>query len=232
MSALGTLDTDSFELKRVMRQEAHEKAFEIRVQSQRLFEKEKEKIVKEGKIRVDGDTETKIRNITTEINIKRSNLINQTRMTLMNVRNEFMKSLVKEALKKLETEIALPDNKMYQTVCKDLIVQGCIKFLEPIVLVKCREQDLEFIQQIAPDAQSQYNDLIARETDSDKYVTEIRIIEDDFIDPASEEGKCGGVILMTKNKKITCSNSLNNRLHLCYEESLPTLRQDLFPSKS
>ena len=75
MSALGTLDTDSFELKRVMRQEAHEKAFEIRVQSQRLFEKEKEKIVKEGKIRVDGDTETKIRNITTEINIKRSNLL-------------------------------------------------------------------------------------------------------------------------------------------------------------
>jgi len=139
MSALGTLDTDSFELKRVMRQEAHEKAFEIRVQTQRLFEKEKEKIVREGKERVDGDTETKIRNITTEINIKRSNLINQTRMDLMNVRNEFMKQLVKEALEKLENEIAVPDNKRYQTVCKDLIIQGCIKFLEPIVLVQCRE---------------------------------------------------------------------------------------------
>ena len=40
-----SLETDSFELKRMMRQEAHEKAFEIQVMGQRLFEKEKDKIV-------------------------------------------------------------------------------------------------------------------------------------------------------------------------------------------
>ena len=41
-----SLDTDQFELKRMMRQEAHEKAFEIKVMGQRLFETEKEKIIK------------------------------------------------------------------------------------------------------------------------------------------------------------------------------------------
>ena len=42
-----SLDTDAFELKRMMRQEAHEKSFEIRVMGQRLFETEKDKILKE-----------------------------------------------------------------------------------------------------------------------------------------------------------------------------------------
>ena len=43
-----SLDTDAFELKRMMRQEAHEKSFEIQVMGQRLFEKEMDNIVKEG----------------------------------------------------------------------------------------------------------------------------------------------------------------------------------------
>ena len=42
------LETDAFELKRMMRQEAHEKAFEIQVMAQRMYEKERDKIVLEG----------------------------------------------------------------------------------------------------------------------------------------------------------------------------------------
>ena len=46
-----------------MRQEAHEKAYEIKVLTQRLFEKEKEKIVEEGKLRIDQEVEAKIRTV-------------------------------------------------------------------------------------------------------------------------------------------------------------------------
>jgi hypothetical protein len=42
------LETDAFELKRILRQEAHEKAFEIQVMAQRIYEKEKDKIVQDG----------------------------------------------------------------------------------------------------------------------------------------------------------------------------------------
>jgi uncharacterized protein YkuJ len=41
-------DSDAFELKRMMRQEAHEKAFEIQVQGQREFESERDKLVQIG----------------------------------------------------------------------------------------------------------------------------------------------------------------------------------------
>lgn len=98
---MGGLDTDPFEIKRVLRQEAHEKAFEIRVQAQRLFEKEKEKIVQEGKEWIDLDMENKIRVVQQDVNIARSTRINKARMELMNLRNEFMKKIVKETLQKL-----------------------------------------------------------------------------------------------------------------------------------
>ena len=42
------METDAFELKRILRQEAHEKAFEIQVMAQRIYEKEKDKIVQDG----------------------------------------------------------------------------------------------------------------------------------------------------------------------------------------
>ena len=47
-SRSGALDQDAFELKRMMRQQAHEKSFEIQVQDQRLFENEREKEVNIG----------------------------------------------------------------------------------------------------------------------------------------------------------------------------------------
>lgn len=231
-SLLGNLDTDSFELKRVMRQEAHEKAFEIKVQTQRLFEKEKQKIVQEGQNRVDNEFETKKRNIVQDLNIKRSSIINKTRMDLMNVRNGLMESLVQDTLKKIESEVALPDNEQYHQVCKQLIIQGCIKLLEPKVLVKCREKDLSFMKDIAQEAQDDYNKLMQEQTKTDNYTTEVVVLEDSFIDADSIDGKCGGVIMMNEEQTIVCSNTLENRLHLCYEESLPTLRHDLFPTKA
>jgi len=35
-------ETDAFELKRMMRQDAHEKAFEIHVQGQRIYERSRD----------------------------------------------------------------------------------------------------------------------------------------------------------------------------------------------
>ena len=43
----------------MMRQQAHEKAFEINVQAQRLFESEKEKITRAGHDKLDNDYDKK-----------------------------------------------------------------------------------------------------------------------------------------------------------------------------
>jgi len=43
-----SFDTDAFELKRMMKQDAHEKAFEALVMGQRIYETEKDKQIKIG----------------------------------------------------------------------------------------------------------------------------------------------------------------------------------------
>lgn len=66
---MSTLDTDAFELKRMMRQEAHEKSFEVRVMGQRLFEKEKNKIVKDEINTLHAETEKKKKTLQMDLNI-------------------------------------------------------------------------------------------------------------------------------------------------------------------
>lgn len=56
-------DTDAFELKRMMRQEAHEKAFEIQVLGQRIFEKEKDSKVRAGTKLLEKEFNTKMDNL-------------------------------------------------------------------------------------------------------------------------------------------------------------------------
>ena len=56
-------ESDAFELKRMMRQDAHEKAFETQVLGQRIFEREKDKLVKEGTHKVRKEFQEKIENL-------------------------------------------------------------------------------------------------------------------------------------------------------------------------
>lgn len=113
---------------------------------------------------------------------------------------------------------------------KDLIIQGCIKLLEPVVLLKIRWADLEFVKGLIPQVEKEFKALMAKETGTDKYTTVIRVLEDNFIEADSSSGLCGGVILMNENKTITCFNTLDSRLQLTYDESLPHLRKILFPN--
>ena len=107
-----------------------------------------------------------------------------------------------------------------------------IKLLEKKVLLKCRESDIDMVRELIDEMQDEYASVMKENTDSDDYQCEIEILEDEFIKPESKEGKCGGVVISSTNKLIVCSNSLTDRLHLCYEESLPVLRQMLFPKGS
>lgn len=66
---LGGNETDAFELKRMMRQEAHEKAFEIQVQTQRLYEKERDKLIKQGMEQLEEDYSKKVLKLTQSLNI-------------------------------------------------------------------------------------------------------------------------------------------------------------------
>ena len=101
-----SLETDAFELKRMMRQEAHEKSFEIQVIGQRMFEKEKAKIVREGVENLKEEYDKKTMNLVKNLNIERSTKINSTRLMRMAERNRCIEAIREEASAKITNEIA------------------------------------------------------------------------------------------------------------------------------
>ena len=54
-----SLNTGVFEMERMLRANAHEKAFEFQTLAQRAFEKEKDRIVFEGRQQIKGDFDEK-----------------------------------------------------------------------------------------------------------------------------------------------------------------------------
>ena len=118
-----SLDSDAFELKRMMRQEAHEKAFEIQVQGQRLFEKEKDKIVQEGKDNIEEEFEKKLLSLTMNLNIEKSTKINSTRLLRMKERNDCILRMKEETKEQLLKTVVNPTNYNYINAMKHLLIQ-------------------------------------------------------------------------------------------------------------
>ena len=116
------MDTYAFELKRMMRQEAHEKCFEIQVQGQRLFEEEKNKIVQEGISNLNLNQEKKLGNLTMTLNINRSKRVNETRVHRMKARNRCIESIRTSTKQHIIDNIAVRGNEPYRKTMKDLII--------------------------------------------------------------------------------------------------------------
>ena len=58
-----SLNSGVFEMERMLRQNAHEKAFELQVLAQKAFEEEKSKIVFEGRQQIKTDVDEKLKKL-------------------------------------------------------------------------------------------------------------------------------------------------------------------------
>ena len=121
------------------------------------------------------------------------------------------------------------DRPRYLATVKMLILQGMIKLIEPMLQVKCREEDVEDIKGMVDDLEKEYSEFMSEKTGRDEYECKIVVLDDNFLEEGRDQG-CGGVVLYTENSKIVCPNMLINRLHLAFEELLPAIRKNLFPS--
>jgi hypothetical protein len=87
------MDSDAFDLKRLMKQEAHEKAFEISVLGQRVFEKSKDEMVKKGFANATAEHDQKMDQLKMDINIERSTKTNATKLEKYKARNQCLDNL-------------------------------------------------------------------------------------------------------------------------------------------
>ena len=69
------------------------------------------------------------------------------------------------------------------------------------------------------ECETQYAEIMMAETERE-YSCKLTVLEDDFLNDTNG-ALCGGVVLLAHNKRIVCSNTLEDRLNLVFEIELP-----------
>lgn len=102
-----------------------------------------------------------------------------------------------------------------------------IKLLEESLELKVREDEVDLVKGILSECEEEYTEIMKRETTRD-YSCSLSVIEDSFL-TLENGGRCGGIILYAHNRRIVCSNTLEDRLNQIFEMELPLIRKGLFP---
>lgn len=187
---------------------------------------EKQTLVHEAKLNVQDEFAKKEKDNEIKQRISRSAEIGECRVKKMQIRDDLLQSLLKDAAAKCAV-VARGGN--YPQLLQKLIVQGLIKIEENEVLVYCRSEDVATVTKILPAAVAEYVDILKRESGV-TLKPHVTINTDRSKD--LKEDTYGGILLTALNGKIHCDNTMASRLHLVYEELLPSIRAILFPEAS
>ncbi len=213
-----------------------ERADTIRKQAMQEFTIEKEKYIASEKERVIGEYKNKLQQDEIRLRIQRSAEQNQARIQKMQFVNELVQKLYKEAQTKMVEDMKR-DTVKYKELLKDLILQGLIKLIEPEVMIKCRKSDEAIVKQVMDAAANDYKSMMANEVLAFKGKdVPLKLVLDEqrrlpeFSGAAGTDSCMGGIVMHAKKGRIVCSNTLDERLLLCYEEAIPDIRRILFPS--
>ncbi|KZP18468.1 ATPase, V1/A1 complex, subunit E [Athelia psychrophila] len=196
-----------------IKQEALEKAREIKVKADEEFAIEKAKLVKQEQHTIDAQYEKKRKGAEVAQKIAQSTLTNKSRLKLLHRREEHLQDLFSTSRSSI---LALAgDDGRYTQFLEGIIIQGFLQLMESNVTVLARKKDSEIAKQATEGAAKQYHEISGREVDYEIKAT------------LSDDG-AGGVKLMNGTNRITIDNTLDERLRLLEDSMLPEIRKDLF----
>ena len=172
-----------------------------------------------------------------DLKIEKSKKQNKERINRMRRTNELVESLQAYAGKQMAERLA-GDSDAYADLLKNLLIQGLIKLIEPKITLRCRQSDVDVLQSVVDDAISEYkksmlSQVVALEgkddipcaviIDSDKFLPE-------FNESDPTNSCLGGFVMYARKNRIVCSQTLDDRLKMTFQQSIPMMRASLFPS--
>jgi len=205
--------------------EADEKASEIQAKAKEEFSIEKSRIVNEEKVKIAKLYDSKEKAIEVKKKIAYSNELNQSRLRVLKAKEEGVQKLLTEAHRRLNTITQNTD--AYKKLLQRLIVQSLIKLNETKAKVLCRREDVSIVTAVIPAAAAEYKEKTGN-------TTAMEIDKTTFLPPAPSSGSLegdfcsGGVVLATPDGRIICSNTLDARLKMAYDQLLPRIRTTLY----
>ena len=198
-----------------------DKILEIKISNKRALTEMREKIMNEEKKKIDLKYKKQYDGQYTENKIEVSTAKNQSNLEKMKKKNDLVNKIIEDTLEKLK-EFANPNNKEYQSLLKQLIIESMVKLLESTCYIQIRKEDEKYVKSILKECEKNYSEFMKKETSRD-YNCKL-IIDNEYYD-----NEFGGVKLMNSDKKIILGNGLQNRLMLCKEQHLPEIKKMLFP---
>lgn len=196
-------------------QEANEKAEEIDAKAEEEFNIEKGRLVQTQRLKIMEYYEKKEKQIEQQKKVQMSTMRNQARLKVLRARNDLISELLNDA--KLRLSRIVTDPKFYQGLLDKLVLQGLLRLLEPVVIVRCRPQDHLLVEAAVQRAIPQYTSVSHRcvEVQIDK---EVQLAAD----------TTGGVEVYSSDQRIMVSNTLESRLDLLSQQKMPEIRKALF----
>ena len=217
-------DNVAFENSKIVRsiwKNTFDKILEIKIGNKRALTEMREKIMNDEKKKIDLKYKKQYDEQYTENKIEVSTAKNQSNLEKMKKKNDLVNKIMEETLEKIK-EFANPNNKEYQNLLKQLIVESMVKLLESTCYLQIRKEDEKYVKSILKECEKNYSNFMKKETSRD-YNCKL-IIDNEYYD-----NEFGGVKLMNSDKKIILGNGLQNRLMLCKEQHLPEIKKMLFP---
>ncbi|KAJ2779976.1 V-ATPase V1 sector subunit E [Coemansia interrupta] len=197
-----------------IRQEALEKAREIKVKADEEFNIEKAKLVRQESINVEEQFQRKVKQAEVKQRILTSTLINKSRLQVLQARQEMLETVFSDAREALAK---VPEDKeKYQKMLVELCVQAFVQLNDRRVNVRVRKADLDVIKTAVEEAVAIY-----KKDGKDITAT---VVEDSPL----PDSVLGGVRVSALGDRISVDNTLVARLELSSDRMLPQLRNTLF----
>ncbi|KAJ1644113.1 V-ATPase V1 sector subunit E [Coemansia erecta] len=197
-----------------IKQEALEKAREIKVKADEEFNIEKAKLVRQESINVEEQFQRKVKQAEVKQRIMASTLINKSRLQVLQARQEMLETVFSEAQQELAK---VPEDKeKYHKLLVNLCVQAFVHLNDARVNVRGRKADLDLVKKAVGEAVEIYK---KKGKDIEATVVEESTLPDSVL---------GGVRVSALNDRISVDNTLLTRLDLSSDRMLPQLRDVLF----
>ena len=145
-----------------IRQEAVEKAKEIQIKADEEFAIEKSKLVRQDTASIDSSYEKKFKQASMSQQITKSTVANKSRLRVLSARQDLLDGLFEQAREQLAS--VSKDKAKYETVLKDLMLEGLYALSEPSVKVRARKADYDIVKKAIENAQTEYKDKTGAES--------------------------------------------------------------------
>ncbi|KAK4048131.1 V-ATPase V1 sector subunit E [Microbotryomycetes sp. JL201] len=196
-----------------IKQEALEKAREIKVKADEEFAIEKGKIVRQESANIDANLERKKKQVEIERKIAISTQNNKARLQLLEKREELLEKVFEDARGKIGQ--VTKDESKYAALLKDLILQALYTIMEKDIKVSGRKQDSKLLKKAAEDAAKEFEENAG-------WAVKVGVDEE------LSDKSAGGVLIKGYGSRIVVNNTLDERLRLLEEKMLPEIREKLF----